>query len=1091
RALGRRAGRRAPHRAPGARRARAARARRAAARAPGRPEGRRGGDAATGRAPGGGECEAAPEDTAGRGRLSLGLPRLPDQGGPQREDAEARPADAGAAESDAGGRQAVSGGRRGRGAGSPRVPGRHAHGPVPGPARRVAQGAAASGGGPPIPWEAVRRGLARSHDSCAPKTDEEVWAILRAKAPAWARRCTLGARLGTGSIGQVHALLPREGAAGTTGGGEAVAKISFHEEHWKMREDFAAMAALGINTGPDEVSTLLRSIWLFVQDSIRQIEGEFDMRREANFTRLGKQMVEEAKANLNAVMTEGKPKSFMKQLLSASEQEAHKSRVIDLEAEYKLQGDEDEELKTQVLAAKRAAIKDLKVGAQAYGGQINARIDQAKAKAAAQGGRALQDGYLLLETYLKFHESQPVEPAFAGMGINACFTSVRQQAASERGSHGGVTAMVRNHYHAKLFREMATRGSVSYWAADTTSVASAELLNFTDWVPMLWHMKGYSILVVSVYLECHKPLRTGPNANRLKKLGWPEALGTGHILALGENAATCFEKDATPSPIDYFVVSLAARQHIRSLAPVSDIPWRPHIGQVLALKGELQMNVQRQLQMPQPVQHPRLPQKAPDLTGVADKAPREALDSMRHDQRSSGRDYTHWLTNICDNGAMHRMTKPSNCREDEMTDGRVHLRETRPQGSDLRLDGGSRSTESCHASDYKHDDATPKHADELGQDGSIGDIIFLLWELGWDPQRADYWVDPLGDAWQRSGDDANGDPTDVLGASRNKWSYANEKKKQPASTTTATASSTELIEAQDLASHLDHLQKRGKKERIIYQRADHLKERAKEGADGDGYACKGQEYEQQHGGHYLGRGRPTERTQDNLKYLNWHGSGAEKQTYELIEPLASTHYQQRGGTAMAYRREAFFAELPADEFTPWEAAIREALLGVFRHRSGPDPGAEPAPTATVAHPPERRAPSYYRSLRRLPEVGPMVLFYGCRHEREEFFYKEEWELYKKSGVLTEIVCAFSHDKPHYPPKMVFVNQKMEENLGMIGKYMGQLGGYFYMCGLAVAAPGIETALKKAMIGAGVVKEAQADTWIEDLKKSGRYSMESY
>jgi sulfite reductase (NADPH) flavoprotein alpha-component len=134
---------------------------------------------------------------------------------------------------------------------------------------------------------------------------------------------------------------------------------------------------------------------------------------------------------------------------------------------------------------------------------------------------------------------------------------------------------------------------------------------------------------------------------------------------------------------------------------------------------------------------------------------------------------------------------------------------------------------------------------------------------------------------------------------------------------------------------------------------------------------------------------------------------------------------------------------------------------------------------------------YYKKTVLGKEVGPMILFYGCRHEREEFFYKEEWEKYKKSGVLTELVAAFSHDKPHYPPKMVFVNQKMEENLGMIGKYMGEMGGYFYMCGLAVAAPGIETALKKAMVGAGHVKEKDADEWIENLKKSGRYSMESY
>jgi len=125
------------------------------------------------------------------------------------------------------------------------------------------------------------------------------------------------------------------------------------------------------------------------------------------------------------------------------------------------------------------------------------------------------------------------------------------------------------------------------------------------------------------------------------------------------------------------------------------------------------------------------------------------------------------------------------------------------------------------------------------------------------------------------------------------------------------------------------------------------------------------------------------------------------------------------------------------------------------------------------------------------EVGPMILFYGCRHEREEFFYKEEWAQYKQDGVLTHLVNAFSHDKPHYPPKMIFVNQKMEENLEMIGKYMGDLGGYFYMCGLSVAAPGIETALKKAMVGAKHVKAEDADAWVEELKRTGRYSMESY
>ena len=44
-------------------------------------------------------------------------------------------------------------------------------------------------------------------------------------------------------------------------------------------------------------------------------------------------------------------------------------------------------------------------------------------------------------------------------------------------------------------------------------------------------------------------------------------------------------------------------------------------------------------------------------------------------------------------------------------------------------------------------------------------------------------------------------------------------------------------------------------------------------------------------------------------------------------------------------------------------------------------------------------------------------------------------MYQSSGVLTHIVNAFSHDKPHYPPKLVFVNQNMEENSEILSKYM--------------------------------------------------------
>jgi len=100
--------------------------------------------------------------------------------------------------------------------------------------------------------------------------------------------------------------------------------------------------------------------------------------------------LEQAKAKLSALMTEGKPKappSFMDQLLSEDINSLEQSGAIDLDAEFMLDGDEDEELKQAILAAKRAALQDLKTGAKSYASQITAKIQEAKTKAAEETKR--------------------------------------------------------------------------------------------------------------------------------------------------------------------------------------------------------------------------------------------------------------------------------------------------------------------------------------------------------------------------------------------------------------------------------------------------------------------------------------------------------------------------------------------------------------------------------------------------------------------------------------------------------------------------------------------------------------------------------
>jgi len=125
------------------------------------------------------------------------------------------------------------------------------------------------------------------------------------------------------------------------------------------------------------------------------------------------------------------------------------------------------------------------------------------------------------------------------------------------------------------------------------------------------------------------------------------------------------------------------------------------------------------------------------------------------------------------------------------------------------------------------------------------------------------------------------------------------------------------------------------------------------------------------------------------------------------------------------------------------------------------------------------------------KTGPMVVFYGCRREKEELFYKDEWAMFKKEGVLTELIGAFQFDAPHYPPKMIFVGDKMNENPNLITENLLGKGGYFYMCGPAVATPSVQKALKDAVASHGKYGEKKAEEWLKELLDSGRYSEESY
>ena len=62
--------------------------------------------------------------------------------------------------------------------------------------------------------------------------------------------------------------------------------------------------------------------------------------------------------------------------------------------------------------------------------------------------------------------------------------------------------------------------------------------------------------------------------------------------------------------------------------------------------------------------------------------------------------------------------------------------------------------------------------------------------------------------------------------------------------------------------------------------------------------------------------------------------------------------------------------------------------------------------------------------------------------------------------------------------------------GLLGKYMVEENGHFYLCGPTWPASDVKDAMVKAFVSCGMKKE-ECNEYIEDLKNIGRYVLEVY
>jgi len=145
------------------------------------------------------------------------------------------------------------------------------------------------------------------------------------------------------------------------------------------------------------------------------------------------------------------------------------------------------------------------------------------------------------------------------------------------------------------------------------------------------------------------------------------------------------------------------------------------------------------------------------------------------------------------------------------------------------------------------------------------------------------------------------------------------------------------------------------------------------------------------------------------------------------------------------------------------------------------PGTGIAPMRALLQ--ERR---YQRDILK-KNVGPNILYFGCRERALDFIYEDELLNYSKDGTLTDLQLAFSREQE----TKVYVQHLLakKENAEKFWNYINNDGGYIYVCGATNMGADVLNTINKIIQDYGKMSKEEAREYITNLQLGGRYIQE--
>ncbi|KAH0401007.1 riboflavin synthase domain-like protein, partial [Aureobasidium melanogenum] len=116
-----------------------------------------------------------------------------------------------------------------------------------------------------------------------------------------------------------------------------------------------------------------------------------------------------------------------------------------------------------------------------------------------------------------------------------------------------------------------------------------------------------------------------------------------------------------------------------------------------------------------------------------------------------------------------------------------------------------------------------------------------------------------------------------------------------------------------------------------------------------------------------------------------------------------------------------------------------------------------------------------------------VLFFGCRNERADYFFRDEWQDIKDQDLTVFPGFSRDQDKPR-----TYVQDLIRQQSSLVYQTLERDGGKVYVCGSSGNMPkGVREALSDVLREHGQMQLEQANEYLDQMEKDGRYKQETW